>query len=87
MSLYLQIKTIILSIGYGVLIYFFLNINKIILYNKSILIKTIGTFSIMILLTLLYFLLLVNINNGHLHIYEFVLMILVYSLIALKDKK
>ena len=87
MSLNLQFKTILLSILYGIFIYYFLKINKNILYNKHIVIKIIGSISIMILIALLLFLLLLIINNGYLHIYEFILMILSYFLIALKDKK
>ena len=81
MSLNIQIKTIILSILYGIFIYYFLLINKKIIYNKSIVIKIIGTLSIMILITLLFFLLLININNGYIHIYEFVLIILSIALL------
>lgn len=87
MSLVLQIKTIILSILYGIFIYFFFSFNKKIIYNKSKTIKIIGSLSIMILITLLFFLLLLKINNGTLHIYEFILITLSYSLIALIIKK
>lgn len=87
MSLNIQIKTIILSLLYGIFIYYFLYLNKRILYNKNSFIKIIGTLSMGILLTFLYFLLLKNINNGYFHIYEILLIITSYYLIALKHKK
>lgn len=87
MSLNIQIKTIVLSLLYGIFIYYLLFFNKKILYNKKLFIKIIGTLSIVILITLLYFLLLKNINNGYFHIYELLLIIMSYSLIALKHKK
>lgn len=87
MSLIVQIKTIVLSLLYGVFIFYFLLINKKILYNKNLFVKIMGTISIVFLITLLYFLLLKNINSGYFHIYEILLIILSYSLIALKHKK
>lgn len=87
MSLIIQIKTIILSLLYGAFIYFFLFFNRKIIYNKNLLIKIIGTLSIGILITLLFFLILKKINNGYFHIYEILLIIFSYSLIALKHKK
>lgn len=87
MSLELQIKTIILSVAYGVFLFYFFKLNNKILYNKLLPIKIIGSISIMILISLLFFLLLIKINNGYLHIYELFLMLLTYFLIAHINKK
>lgn len=87
MSLVLQIKTILLSLIYGAFLYYFLYLNKKILYNAKVYIKALGAFSIMLLLTFLYFLLLKNINNGIFHIYEIISIIISYTLIAYVNKK
>ena len=87
MSLDIQIKTIIISILFGIFLNYFLLINKKIIYNKNIYVKIIGTLSITFLLTLLYFLLIQNINNGVFHIYELICVLIGYIVIALKNKK
>ena len=87
MSLDIQIKTIIISILFGIFLNYFLLINKKIIYNKNIYVKIIGTLSITFLLTLLYFLLIQNINNGVFHIYELICILIGYIVIALKNKK
>lgn len=87
MSLKIQIYTIITSILYGIFIYYFLYLNKKIIYNKNYLIRIIGSLSIMILLTMIFFLILLNINHGYLHIYELIIIVLSYFIIAHKSKK
>ena len=87
MSLNIQINTIITSILFGIFLYFMLLLNKKILYHKKKLIKIIGTFIIIFVITILYFILMQIVNNGIFHIYEMICIILGYSLIALKHKK
>ena len=86
MSLDVQIKTIIISILFGIFLNFFLMFNKKILYNKNIYIKIIGTFAITILLTFIYFLLLQNVNDGIFHIYEILCITIGYLIIVISHK-
>ena len=90
MSLIIQIKTIIVSILFGILLFVFLYFNQSIIYNKNKYIKIPGTLTIMFLTVLLYFLLIKYVNNGIFHIYEiflcFIGFIIAY-LIAIKIKK
>lgn len=69
MSLKLQIISLIVSFLYGIFFSFLLNINYKIIYNNKIIIKIIGTFLFIIFNSLLYFYLLLKINNGIVHIY------------------
>lgn len=69
MSLKLQIISLIVSFLYGIFFSFLLNINYKIIYNNSKLIKIIGTFIFIIANSLLYFYILLKINNGIVHIY------------------
>ena len=86
MSLDVQIKTIIVSFLFGIFLNFFLNFNKKILYNKNIYIKIIGTFTIILLLTFIYFLLLQKINDGIFHIYEILCITMGYLIIVINRK-
>lgn len=82
MSLDIQIKTILVSIAFGIYFSFFLSLNYKIIYHKSELIKFFGTLVIMILNILLYFYIIKNINNGVFHIYE-ILCIVIGSIIQM----
>lgn len=94
MSLILQIKTIIVSILFGIYFSFFLSINYKIIYHKKEIIKIFFTPILVLLNALLYFYLIQKINNGIFHIYEIlciivgcILEILFSKLIANKIKK
>ena len=87
MNLNIQIKTIITSFIYGIFIYYFLKINKNIIYNKNIIIKMLGSSLIVLIQGLLFFLIILNINSGIFHIYEILMIIFGYTLIAIKNKK
>lgn len=82
MSLDIQIKTILISIVFGMYFSLFLSLNYKIIYHKSELIKLLGTLIIMILNVLLYFYIIKNVNNGVFHIYE-LLCILIGSVIQI----
>lgn len=87
MNLINQIKTIISSFLYGIFIYYFLKINKKLIYNKNTKIKIISTILIYIIITLLYFIIILKINNAYFHIYEILYILLGFILIAFKYKK
>ena len=87
MSLNVQIKTLLISIIFGVVLYYYLKLNKKIIYNNNKFLKIIGTPILIILITTIYFLVLYKINYGVFHIYEILCIILGYTLIALKNKK
>lgn len=76
MTLKVQIISLIVSFLYGIFFSILLKINYKIIYNEKKLIKIIGTFIFIIFNSLLYFLILMKINNGIVHIY----LILVLSL-------
>ena len=89
MSLILQIKTIIVSILFGIYFSFFLSINYKIIYHKKEIIKIFFTPILVLLNALLYFYLIQKINNGIFHIYEILCILesLFSKLIANKIKK
>lgn len=76
MSLDLQIKTIIVSFLFGIYFLIILRLSKKIIYNKYEIVKFLGTFIIVLINTLIYFLLIKKINNGIFHIYEVLFIIL-----------
>ena len=87
MSLNIQIKTIIASIIFGIFLYYYLKLNKKIIYSNKKYIKIIGTFILVIFISAIYFLIIYKINYGVFHIYEILCIIFGYTLIALKNKK
>lgn len=76
MILNMQIKTILASVIFGIFFKFILNINQRIVYKKNIFIKIIGTFFLTFLNTILYFIIIMKINNAVFHIYEILCIIL-----------
>lgn len=76
MILNMQIKTILVSVIFGIFFKFILNINQRIVYKKNIFIKIIGTFFLTFLNTILYFIIIMKINNAVFHIYEILCIIL-----------
>ncbi len=81
MVLTIQIYSLIFSFFFGVFFYFLLEVNYKFLYNDKIIIKTINTFLFLLFNTILYFIGLIKINNGIIHIY-FLLAILLGFLLA-----
>lgn len=98
MTLKIQIISLIVSFLYGIFFSFLLNINYKLIYNNNKFIKIIGTLIFVLFNSLLYFLILLKINNGIVHIYCILALIIgfvIYNsfldnkihLIALKHKK
>ncbi len=90
MNLTTQIISLIFSFSYGVLFSLFLDINHKIIYNPNKLIKYLGSFLVILISTLLYFLILKQINNANVHIYCLIVLSIgfcLYNFIASKLKK
>ncbi len=81
MVLTIQINSLIFSFVYGVIFYVLLEINYKFLYNEKLLIKVIYTLFFLLFNTILYFIGLIKINNGAVHVY-FILSILVGFVLA-----
>ena len=84
MSLKLQIISLIISFIYGIFFNILLNLNYKIIYNEKRIIQIFGTGVFIIINSLLYFLILLKVNNGVVHIYCLLSLLLGY---VLKDKK
>ena len=88
MSLKIQILSLIISFIYGLFFNIILNINYKIIYNDNVLIQIIGSFLFIIANSLLYFYLLIKINNGIVHIYCLLMLLIGYLIMKkIKDKK
>jgi len=69
MVLSVQIVSFIASFCYGIFFYLLLELNAKIIYSSHILLKVIGSFLFVLFHTFLYFLILIKINYGYIHIY------------------
>ena len=76
MNLKIQVLSLIFSFFYGVVFSVLVNINYSFLFNKKRIFKTVFTFIFVIVMSLVYFFILNIINNGNIHIY-FLLLILI----------
>ena len=81
MRLNIQIYSLIYSFFFGIVFYFLLDLfNKM---NIKFVLKAIVSFFFIITLSILYFLGLLYINNGYLHVYFFLSIMVGYGLIYL----
>ena len=87
MNLTVQIISFIFSFFYGIFFEILLELNIKIIYSSKLFIKLIGTFLFVIFNSLLYFFILLKINNGILHFYFFLCIILGYTLMCKVRKK
>lgn len=69
MSLKLQIISLIVSFIFGIFFNILLKFNYKIIYNENKIVQIFGTFLFIIASSLLYFYILLKINNGVVHIY------------------
>lgn len=76
MNLYIQIKLILFSFLFGVYFSFMLDVNCKYMKSKSLLYNSLFTIFFMLFNTFLYFYILQNINNGILHYYSFLCIVL-----------
>ena len=69
MDLHTQIITLLFSFAYGIFFSLFTRVNYKIIYHDEKWIKLLGTFLVVMISTLLYFVLLLKINYGAFHPY------------------
>lgn len=82
MSLGIQIKSFIYSFVFGVGFYFLLDLFNKFTINKKIIFKIIYSFFFVTIIALVYFYLLLFINNGYVHIYFLVSILVGYMSIS-----
>lgn len=75
-NLSMQIKSLIFSFIYGILISFLFNVNYFLLFNRKSVIRIFCSIVFVIDFSLLYFYILEYINYGYIHIYLFFVFIL-----------
>ncbi len=80
MTLEIQIKTLIFSFIFGLFFSLLLNLNHKIIYNNKKIIKLIGTALVVFSAVLIYFIVLLNINNATFHPYELIVIVLGFCL-------
>ena len=80
MILKIQIYSILYSFLYGMIFYALLEVNYKIIYESRLFIKIIYSLLFLLVNTLLYFIILIKINNGIVHIYFLLSIILGYIL-------
>lgn len=87
MSLSVQIFSFIFSFFYGIFFEILLDLNTKIINSSKLFVKIIGTFLFVLFNSILYFIILMKINNGILHIYFFLCILLGYTLSCKVGKK
>ena len=80
MALNLQIITSIFSFLFGMFFSLFLRVNYKIVYNSHKVIKFFGTFLVVMITVMAYFLLLQKLNNALFHPYHLILLIIGFTL-------
>ena len=78
MSLDTQIYSFIFSFVFGIFFYIVLGLFSKFIYSKKLFIKIVSSFIFSVGLSLLYFYVLLRINNGYLHLYFFLMILLGY---------
>ena len=90
MNLKIQILSLFFSFLYGLTFGLFIKLNHKIIYNNKKTIKYLGTFLVIFISTLLYFIILKKINNATIHIYCLIVLSIgycLYNIIASHLKK
>lgn len=90
MSLNVQIITLVFSFFYGAFFGLFINVNYKIIYHDKWYIKYIGSFLVVFISVLLYFIILRKINYGAFHIYCLIVLSVgfwLYNVIVKRFKK
>ena len=80
MPLDIQINSLVFSFAFGLFFSAFLDLNHKIIYNSHKIIKLIGTSLVVFSSTLIYFIILLNINNAAFHPYELLMIALGFYL-------
>lgn len=78
MELQVQLLSFGFSFCYGIFFFLLLELNSRILYSSHVVVKVVGSFLFVLFNTLLYFLILMKINYGYVHVYFFLCILLGY---------
>ncbi len=87
MELTTQLHLLVFSFLYGVVFSILINLNYKFLYNEKKLLKTIFTIVFVLVNVLIYFLILLKINYGMLHIYSLLVIIVGFVLENIIENK
>ena len=87
MSLKIQIYSVLYSFLFGIYFSYILKLFKKYIYNNNIIIKTVSNLVIVIINSFIYFIGINKINNGILHPYTFITLILCFYFIDIIYKK
>ena len=79
MVLSVQVLSLVMSFCYGIFFYFMLELNSKFIYSSNLLIRILISFLFVMFNTLLYFLILMYINSGYIHVYFFLCILGGYS--------
>lgn len=78
MSSYIQVISLLVSLLYGIIFYCFSSFNKTLLLDKSILKQFIINLIFILDIVFIYIYLMYHINQGQIHVYYIVLVVLGY---------
>ena len=87
MNLKIQIYSFIVSFVYGVFYYIMLDVNSKFICLSFKMMKIIYSFLFVIFMSLLFFIILLHLNNGYIHFYFFLCVILGYIVCKVVVKK
>ncbi len=87
MSLKIQIYSVLYSFLFGIYFSYILKLFKKYIYNNNIIIKTVSNLVIVIINSFIHFIGINKINNGILHPYTFITLILGFYFIDIIYKK
>ena len=87
MALTMQLISLLVSFVYGFFFCFTLNLNSRFIYSSNLFIRIVISFLFVLFHSLLYFLILMRINNGYIHIYFLLCIILGYLMCKVVYKK
>ena len=86
MNSFVQVISLSSSFVYGVLLYYFNNINYRVIRKKSIISKLLISILYLFNVSIIYVIFLYKLNNGILHIYNVLFILIGYVLIAVKKR-
>ena len=87
MNSFVQVISLSSSFVYGILVYYLNNINCRVTLNKSIITKLLISILYLFNVSIIYVIFLYKLNNGVLHIYNILFILIGYVLIAVKKRK
>lgn len=87
MGLNVQMVSLLVSFFYGMFFFFSLELNLKFIYSSKLFIRLFVSFVFVLFHVLLYFLILMKINNGYLHFYFFLCILLGYYICKVVYKK